>query len=74
MMSEKRKLSEQEQSEIRRLGQLMEQAHQSELVNKEGAKHTYAEMKSRYPEFWRVFGFRSEEEYLAYYKLTDLVK
>ena len=62
-----------DKDEIRRLGKLMDAAHQDLLRNKEHAKQTYQEMKQRFPEFWKQMGFESEEQYLRHFDLNDLV-
>ena len=60
--------------ELRRLGKSMERAHRSRRRAEADAKRLYAEMTRRSPEFWKAFGFQTEEEYLRYYDLTDLIK
>jgi len=52
----------------------MERARRSRRRAEADANRIYAEMKRRDPEFWKAFGFETEEEYLRYYDLTDLIK
>ena len=60
--------------ELHRLSKIMERARRSRRRAEADANRIYAEMKRRDPEFWKAFGFETEEEYLRYYDLTDLIK
>jgi hypothetical protein len=59
--------------EIQQMHEAMEQLRESRRASKKRARTAYAEMKRRDPEFWKAFGFNSEDEYLWYYDLRGLL-
>ena len=58
--------------EIRALGLQIERANRSLKRADDQIKQHYVAMKTRYPKFWEMFGFKSEQEYLSQYDLGTL--
>ena len=59
--------------EIQRMREAMEQLRENQIAGKQKAQQVYEDMKRRDPEFWKAFGCATEEEYLWYYDLHDLI-
>ncbi len=59
--------------EIQQMHEAMDRLRESQIANKQNAQQAYEEMKRRDPEFWKAFGFATEDEYLRYFSLDDLL-
>ncbi len=59
--------------EIQQRRETMEPLRESQIANNQNAQQVYEDMKRRDPEFWKAFGFATEDEYLWYYDLRNLI-
>jgi hypothetical protein len=52
---------------------MMEELRQNLLESKRKVRQVCEEMRRRYPEYWKTFGFATEDEYLRYYDIDDVI-